>query len=360
MKSYDRSRLADQTLAQNLVVRNARLCDEMADHLADVGEFEARRLHLPAGYPSTFKYCVHELHLTDQSAYKRIYVARKARRFPAIFHAIADGRLHLSGVVTIGRHLTEETAVELLAAIEHKTCKQIERIRAERFPQPDLPTVIEPIALHRPTPAVVATGSPADMGLSLRKVQIATPAVAMTPQIEGRPTVTPLAPARVGWQFTTGQDIEDLYCEVRDLLGHDIPPEDVEAVLKYSLLAAKEKLLKQKCAATECPRPGRPRSADSRHIPAEVRRAVWKRDVGQCAFTSQSGQRCTERRDLEFDHIDPYARDGASTIGNVRLLCRAHNQFEAERTYGAELMRHKRKESRSAASSSPPPGTARC
>jgi hypothetical protein len=155
--------------------------------------------------------------------------------------------------------------------------------------------------------------------------------------------VTPLAPDRVGWQFTTSQETQDLYQEVEDLLGHDIAPGDVEAVLKYSLLAAKEKLLKRKCAATARPRPGQPRNPDSRHVPAEVQRAVWERDGGQCAFVSDSGHRCTERKDLEYDHADPYARDGASTAANIRLLCRAHNAYEAERIYGSEFMRHKRK-----------------
>ncbi|HKQ58214.1 MAG TPA: HNH endonuclease, partial [Candidatus Eisenbacteria bacterium] len=155
--------------------------------------------------------------------------------------------------------------------------------------------------------------------------------------------VTPLAPGRFGWQLTVSQETQDLKQEVQDLLGSDVPAGDLEAVLKYSLLAAKEKLLKRKCAATEHPRPGRPRSADSRSIPAEVKRAVWERDGGQCTFTSDTGHRCTERRDVQFDHIEPYARDGASSVSNIRLLCRAHNQYEAERTYGAEFMRHKRK-----------------
>jgi 5-methylcytosine-specific restriction endonuclease McrA len=69
---------------------------------------------------------------------------------------------------------------------------------------------------------------------------------------------------------------------------------------------------------------------------------VWERDGGQCTYTSDTGRRCPERRDLEFDHIDPYALGGATSVANVRLLCRAHNQFEADRAYGAEFMRQKR------------------
>ena len=41
---------------------------------------------------------------------------------------------------------------------------------------------------------------------------------------------------------------------------------------------------------------------------------------------------------------------GEATVGGIRLLCRAHNQYEAERTFGAEFMRHKRETARIRAS----------
>jgi 5-methylcytosine-specific restriction endonuclease McrA len=113
-------------------------------------------------------------------------------------------------------------------------------------------------------------------------------------------------------------------------------------VLNYSLRVAKQKLEQRKFAATDQPCRGRHSKADGRRIPAEVRRAVRQRDGGRCTFTSDTGHRCEERKDLQFDHIDPYATGGEATVGRIRLLCRAHNQYEAERTFGAEFMRHKR------------------
>jgi hypothetical protein len=163
--------------------------------------------------------------------------------------------------------------------------------------------------------------------------------------------VTPLAPERFVWQLTVSQETQDLLRQVQDLLGHDVRPGDLEAVLNFALRAAKQKLERRKFAATEQPHAGSRRSnPDARYIPAEVRRAVWQRDGGQCTFTSDTGHRCQERTDLQFDHVDPYARGGRATVGGMRLLCRAHNQFEAERTYGAEFMRHKREGARHRAS----------
>ena len=72
-------------------------------------------------------------------ACKRIRAARTAAKFPAIFPAVARGQLHLSAVVLLKPCLTEENADELLAAAAGKTKAAIERLLAERFPQPDVP-----------------------------------------------------------------------------------------------------------------------------------------------------------------------------------------------------------------------------
>jgi hypothetical protein len=95
----------------------------------------------------------------------------------------------------------------------------------------------------------------------------------------------------------------------------------------------------------------RPRAAaagpsdDPRHVSAQVKREVWKRDGGQCTFVSEKGKRCESRTRLEFDHVDAIARGGQSTVRGLRLRCRAHNQYAADCTFGAEFMDGKREES---------------
>jgi len=57
---------------------------------------------------------------------------------------------------------------------------------------------------------------------------------------------------------------------------------------------------------------------------------------------SESGHRCQERKGLQFDHVQEVARGSDASVDNLRLRCRAHNQYTAERTFGADFMRHKR------------------
>ena len=97
--------------------------------------------------------------------------------------------------------------------------------------------------------------------------------------------------------------------------------------------------------ASGAPR-SRPSTTGSRYIPAPVRRAVWERDQGPCTFIGAKGHRCGARRFLEFDHVHPVARGGKATVEGMRLRCRAHNQYEADRAFGAAFMSRKRREAR--------------
>jgi uncharacterized protein (TIGR03435 family) len=67
-----------------------------------------------------------------------------------------------------------------------------------------------------------------------------------------------------------------------------------------------------------------------------VKRDVWRRDEGQCAFVGRNG-RCTERGFLEFHHVQPFAAGGAATSANIQLRCRAHNAYEASLFFGSEV-----------------------
>ena len=50
---------------------------------------------------------------------------------------------------------------------------------------------------------------------------------------------------------------------------------------------------------------------------------------------------------LEFDHVDP--RNRQDTVAGLRLRCKTHNQYEAERVFGTEFTKQKREEARLAA-----------
>lgn len=141
--NYSLTHLPDQVLLRGGAALATQDHVTTAALLAHIAEIDARKLYLPAGYPSMFCFCLNEYHLCEQAAFKRILAARTARKFPAIFDALEDGRLHLSAVVLIAPHLSAETVDELLEAAAYKSKSGIEKLLAKRFPRPDVPTRIQ-------------------------------------------------------------------------------------------------------------------------------------------------------------------------------------------------------------------------
>jgi hypothetical protein len=142
-----------------------------------------------------------------------------------------------------------------------------------------------------------------------------------------------------------GQETHEILACCEELLGRRMDSEDMDRALALGLKAMAAAIEKRRFAATDRPRKQR-KAAKGRHIPAEVKRQVRARDGGRCTFVAASGRRCEARGNLEFDHIEPVAHGGESTVANLRLRCRAHNQYEAEQVFGAGFMESKRGQSR--------------
>ena len=345
MRAHASSDPRHAALERELYAAAARERTDTADFLRLIAEFDALRLYAPAGYSSMHAFCVGELHMCEESAYKRIQSARAARRFPQLLAALAEGRLHLSAVFLLAPHLTPENVDELVTSATHKTIRAIRDLITRRLvgPEPSLGLMARP-------GAVVAIEG-ADSG-----------AVRSTPQLETFP-VRP-KPSKVG-QSLVAQWVDptlraDVHCTVdrqrldqaRALLSHCIPSGDLGQVFDRALAAVIREEEKRKFASTTRPRGrgARRSSTNERHIPAHLRREVWAHDGGRCTFVGANGHRCGERRFLEFDHVRPVALGGDATVtaADLRLRCRAHNQFEAERVFGTGFMARKREAARRA------------
>jgi hypothetical protein len=223
---------------KNLGTRVAGERAATADLLADIAEFDARRLFAPAGYDSMFAYCLKELQLSDDAATLRIRAARAAL-FPVIFPALAEGRLNLSVVYLLSRRLTADNGQDLLAAAMDKTKAEVQLLLAERFPQPDLPSRITALPPQPGGP----TGSPVP-----ERVNGHAPGPMASPH--PWPKVAPLSPGRFSLQETIAQDTHEKLRYAQALLGHAVPSGAVAEVIDRALDALIAQLEKQKFAAT--------------------------------------------------------------------------------------------------------------
>jgi len=355
--NYSRSHLSDGALLVQTDEHLAVDRSNTAELLADLAEIDERRLYDAEGYSCLRSWCVETRRLSLDAASKRIHAARTARQYPTIFEMVADGRLHLSGVLLLAPHLTIGNSHELLAMASNCSKAEIEELIARRFPRSES------------LPLVTITSGPARDDLNgtahaPRHAEGAMNANEHAPGHVNQPSwvesahapghvaplasrTTPMAADRFEIRLTVARSAHEKLRRAQELLSHSIPSGDLAAVFERVLDLAIGRLEKQKFGATDRPqRKARP-ARSARHIPASVRRFVFVRDGGRCTFVSDGGHRCEERRFLEFDHVRPLGKDGGSRVENLRLRCRTHNQMEADRAYGRPFMDGKREDARS-------------
>jgi 5-methylcytosine-specific restriction endonuclease McrA len=337
--------LSDRELLSQTARAAAHERAATASLLALLAEVDARRLYLGEGCSSLFAYCTRHLHMSEPAAYSRITAARVARRCPGILDRLASGDITLTSITLLSAHITDENCESLLDAARHRTKREVEHLVAAIDPKLDdvsslrrLPTPAT-IADVRSTQVTYAAGSPASAPSPALPGR--APDAPRSAPAAGRSASTPLTPDRYLLKVTIARETQEALERARDLLRHAVPSGDLAVVIDRAVAALLRELERTKVAATTRPRRSATSSRSSRHIPAAVRRAVWRRDEGRCAFIGARG-RCSETAFLEFHHVVPFADGGPADVGNIQLRCRAHNVYEGELHFGAEAMARRR------------------
>ncbi len=123
----------------------ARSNAALADLLAHLGEVERRGIHRLRACASLYTYCIYELRMSEDAAYRRSKAARFVREYPELYDPIAKGELHLTGVLMIGPHLGGERHAELLRRARFRSKRELLRLLAEIDPKPAVPACVEPL-----------------------------------------------------------------------------------------------------------------------------------------------------------------------------------------------------------------------
>jgi hypothetical protein len=310
--------------------------------LRAIMEIDQRRLYLGEGCASMFAYCTQVLHLSEGGAYNRIEVARAAREYPVILELFEQSAITLTAVRLLAPHLTPDNHVAVLASARHQSKRQIDELLVSLRPKPDAPVVVRRLPAVRTAATVL--GFPSDE----REDAVAAPPPAAESRRDGaRQTplpparIAPLAPERYRIQLTVSRETYDKFRRAQALLRHAVPSGDAAAIFDRALTLLIGSLERRRFAETPRPRASKSAAERSRHVPAAVRREVWRRDGGRCAFVGAEG-RCRESAFLEFHHVEPYAASGAATVENIQLRCRAHNVYEAELFFDIDVVREER------------------
>jgi len=299
---------------------------------------------------------------------------------------LGDGRLHLSGIVKLAPILTRENRDELLRRATYRSKRQILELVAELSPRPDAPSVIRKLPQRRPvpgsgaplgpnqvrpvaelgpdaveaSPTLAATQGPNRAGAGLVELGLDRVTPFVPPPAPSRPDVVePLSPARYRVQFTASARLRDKLERLTALMRSEVPDGDLAAIIEQAVTEKLERIEARRYATTSAPRKEL-KDTDtvptSRHIPAAVRRAVRERDGNRCGYVDERGRLCSERDRLEFHHRYPYGMGGDHSPANLRLTCKSHNRYLAERDYGQAAISRRSAKRASAPPAPSPPG----
>jgi hypothetical protein len=276
------------TSTRRLVGRSNQLLAALLAHLAEV---DARGIHRERACASLYTYCIYELRMSEDAAFRRARAAKIARQFPIVFEQVAAGELHLTGILMLGPHLTEANHREVLALAKHRTKKEIEQLVRMLDPLPDIPALVEPLGppmrpvvakpswnqvMHAHAPLVrellpgarprdwadgsvaAAEGSvAAAAGDSLvdARVGVASDVFSATDndtRSDAASRVTQsqdLVAQRYKVQFTATQEYVELLQTAKDLLAHSIPNRSIEEVHLRAMRALVADLKRRKKGA---------------------------------------------------------------------------------------------------------------
>ena len=334
--------------------------------VAHIGEVDERRLYAREACDSMFAYCTEVLRLSEHEAYLRIAAARAAREHPMLLAMLGDGRLHLSGIAKLAPHLTPANREVLLERATHKSKRQIEVLVADLAPRPDVPTSIRKLpnrsAGASASYAVTASNDGRELGPDrvsatssdplLDQGQLGTPSAPLgldngrirmgvgTPS--SRAAVEPLGAGRYKVQFTARAGFCEKLERLKALMSSSVPDGDLARVLEAAVTEALDRREARRFAKVKTPRKTLANTdtaaSPSRYLPAPVRRTSHASDDGRCRFVGAGGRRCGSHRRVEFHHVVPWARGGDRSPGNIRLMCRTHNAYLAEKDYGEAVM----------------------
>ena len=265
-----------------------------------LAEIERRRLYSKT-HPSLFEYCVKTLKLSCGSAQRRIDTMRAMKLIPEIESKLLTGDLNLSTVSKAQTFFRQEKKLgkvysiadkqQLLQKLENKSSKECMKEFVAISPQ----------------------------ALSQEKRRGLTPSLTEIKIVVDQKLIQKLDQLKALWshQNPTMTDLELLQKMADFCLKQTDPTQKKVRTQKKSMAKISNQNPEPDSVRDQLP----PAEVDPRYIPAKIKHQVWIRDQGQCTFPG-----CSSRHFLEYDHIQPVSFGGQSSLENLRLLCRAHNQ----------------------------------
>jgi len=319
--------LSDKDLllkVKSLVKEEKRITQEVLNHLEEV---EYRKLFLSEGYPTLFDYCVKELGYGQGSANRRISAMRLIKTIPEAKEKLKLGSVNLSTLSQLHGFLrreekektyTKDMKLDLLGKIEGKSQDQCEREFIKISPIENFKEKKKTLTEEFTQVTFIASKelmAKLDLIKNLTAHRNSNPSMAEVIELMADMTLKEVNPVKLEKK---GKE--------QSRSGESANAKEGQ---KSRITTQSETAAARRCVKNE-PKIN-VQSNSSRYIPSSIRQSVWKRDQGQCQYINkETGKICESKFALQMDHIHPFSLGGNNKEENLRLLCRAHNNWRTK------------------------------
>jgi len=280
----------------NKLVRTERKITHLV--LLYIAEIETRKIYADLGFDGMYAYLTRGLGYSEGSAYRRLQAARLLKQVPRVAEKVEAGTLNLSQLTQVQKCLKEsakkgesvslEQTLEVLNKLENKNSFETQKTLAQEM---NLPVVTHEKIKPQQDNSV-------RLEMTLTKKQFA--------------------------------ELE----QAKSLLSHLCPEGSWSEVISTLAKQYNHRKLQGRTKLTQSAiaRGKSPYRHSREYISVHMKRALFKKAQHCCEYKDpHTQQRCQSKYKLEIDHRQPIALGGNNELGNLRILCQAHNALAARR-----------------------------
>ena len=260
-------------------------------------EIDLHKTFRVLGYNSLFDYAVRRLELSESIAYAFINVSRKAKEVPELKTAIQSGELSVFKARKITSVITPKNAKDWLNKAKVLTQQKLEKEVIKIAPKETTPERVRYVTEER---LKLELGVSEDLHRDIKRVQDL-----LCQRLRRAVTIE-----------ETMQYMVSLFLEKND------PVRKAKRVTEKKDPSVSQNKLK----STNQNANHRFLRTVRKPIPTEVKHRVLLRDQGQCTFHYATGERCAQKRWVDFHHILPKVGGGQDSLENLRTLCHHHHR----------------------------------
>ncbi len=266
-----------------------------------------QKIHLEMGYSGIFKFCMEELGMCAATAQRRSDALKISQFVPDLPSKIEKGEITLSRVAQVAKFVrteSKETGRTFAKKEVEQLVNQVQSKASDYESQKHLMTQSQ---------------------------------LPVTPIADQRKVVSG---GRTVMLFEVDDEFQQLLELVKDLESHkgsrkmgellkDVFKEHLQRKHPAFKNLKKSEVTVQTTLNLKAERLSR--ETRSRHIPARIRKEIWRRDQSCTYVDSFAQKRCGSTFRIQLEHLTPFSLGGGHTLENITLRCQSHNLFAAEK-----------------------------